>query len=128
MKFAGIIYVNGFRQAGDRPRNFDIALLQPGVFLQDRLRKADAGPQRRRMIQRQIEPSHNASANINRQRQYRPVDRVPGDLVDDNDVDHGVVDLDDVQGSFSPIFADDRIEDRRGRISALAFRHKQSSV
>ncbi len=92
-----VVDVQRFRQTGDGPRFGDLALAQPGRFVEDGVQQAQTGGQPRRRVHRQVKSRHHAAADIHRQCQPGPADRLPGLLVDDKVVRLRMVHLNDLQ-------------------------------
>lgn len=92
-----VVDVQCLRQPGDRPRFGDLALPQPSRFVEDGVQQAQTRRQPGGRVHRQVKTRHHTAADIHRQRQPRPADRLPGFLVNDEDIRLRMVDLNDLQ-------------------------------
>ena len=57
-----------------------------------------------------MEARHHAAGDVDGQGQPRPAERLAVDLVVDDRVDAGVIDLDDLEGMVGAVLGDDRLE------------------
>ena len=80
-----------------RPGPDDTALGQPCFFRQYGVRDAQTGRDRPRRIERDVEAQDHPAVDVDRQGDPWPPDRQALLLVDDDDVEFGVIDLHEVQ-------------------------------
>lgn len=96
-KVGAVVDVKCFRQAGGGPRFGDLAFSQLSRLVEDRVQQAQTCRQPGRRVHRQVESRHHAAADIHRQRQPGPADRLAGFLVNDKDIRFRMIDLNDLQ-------------------------------
>jgi len=97
VEFAGIVLVNGAGEASSGPGKVDPTLRQPRLRLEHGLRDTDAGPERGSVVQGQIEASDQPGVDVNCEAENETPDELPGDLVNDDQIHGGVVNLHDVE-------------------------------
>lgn len=128
MEFSGIVEVNGAREAGSWPGKVNPALGQPGFLFEYGLRNTDASPESGGVIQGQIEAGDQPSVNIDGEGEDGAPDWLSGDLVNDDQIHSGVVDLHDVEWARGPVFIDRWREYGACRRRALASRYFGSRI
>src|SRR5208337_4174741 len=96
-EISAVVGVNGFRQPGDRPGGVDFALLQPRCLVVNGVKEAKADRKPGRGIHRKVETSNHSREYIDGQRQPWPLERNARFLMDDDQIDEGVIDLNDLE-------------------------------
>ena len=128
MEFRAVVDMNDLRQPLRRPGKADGPVREPRGLRQHGLchRQGDARGTWR--IQRQREPSYHAGMNIQHECQPRTADAGPRHVVDQHDVDFGVVNLNDLQRSFCPQPRPDQPKAIAGLRSTLTCSHSLSQA
>jgi hypothetical protein len=85
------------RLAAHRPAGLHSQPLKPSPLVRHHVRQAQPDRQRRGRFQRDDQAYDAPAEHVDRHSYVRPADRQPVPLVDDDQIDHGVVDLDLLQ-------------------------------
>ncbi|CCV09113.1 hypothetical protein MESS2_850017 [Mesorhizobium metallidurans STM 2683] len=116
----GVVEVQAFRDAANRPLCVDGALGEPALLGECCVGQAERDGRRRGRLQRQVEAGDAARADVDRQGQPGALDRCARLAVDHDHVDQRVVDLDQRQRPVSLQRTDDRSVTVARRLGALA--------
>ncbi|MFW8589153.1 hypothetical protein ACOJBM_43205 [Rhizobium beringeri] len=106
MELPAIVQMDDVRQTEDRPFCLNVARSQPAVLRQYHLLDRQGDGCRRRAFQTEKEPGHHPARHINSQRQPRSLKGLPAHSVNDEEVDKGVIYLNDLERILGRIFAD----------------------
>jgi hypothetical protein len=95
-ELGGVVEIQLFRLPCHRPLHLlrELACLQPCLLLAAHAAQAQPDRYRRRRLQSDDEPEYGTAEDINGDRQVGAADRLPLVLVNDHQIDDGVVDLD----------------------------------
>ncbi len=123
MELAAIIDMDDLRKALCRPGEPNRPIRQPLGLRQHRMRNRQGRGCRRGRLKRQIKAKHHARVHVQNKCQPGAPNTGAGDIINQHDIDLGVVDLDDLQGPLCPQPNIHQPETVTGGLGALPRRH-----